>query len=554
MGHRLYEVVREENVAMPARDGTVLRGNVQRPAAAGRFPVLLQRNAYGKGWPVPHLVQHGYIVVDQDLRGRYASDGDYHPMYLPGHTDREDGADAVVWCHEYRHGNGQVGTFGASYNAWTQWNLAPERPPGLATMAAGVIAARSTDWEQGGIFRTGRALQWLMDALGADQRRRAGLCGPHRPGEVQHLEDCVWRGRWNWFLPLAEIPAQYFGPMHRHYLDWLKVQHVDTWRLMDTHVDVSVPVLNWTGWYDRLIRTVDHFTHIREVSRYPAAREGQRLIMGPWSHGHFGGATVGECDFGPAAAVDYGQMLLRWFDHHLRGADNGVMDGEPIDLFVMGRNQWRGEPDWPLQRAVETVFHFRSDGRLSRDEPGDEEPDTYDCDPRDPYPTLYGQRTQDEPHDYRVLDHRTDVRHYQTDPLPEPMELTGEPRLLLWAASSALDTDWIVRLLDVHPDGFAQGLCYGVVRARYRHGFDRPERLTPGEPTAYEIQLNPIGIELGVGHRLRVDLTSADFPNFDRNHNTGGDDYFEATLKTARQTIFHDRHRASRLLAPVVRE
>jgi len=552
MGHRLYEVVRESNVPVPLRDGTILRANVQRPAAAGRFPVLVQRNAYGKGWPLSLLARHGFVVIDQDLRGRYASDGEYVPMFIPENPEAEDGYDTVAWCAELPYGNGRVGTFGASYNGWTQWALAPGRPPGLACMAPGVIAPKSTDWEQGGIFRTGRALQWLMDALGADTRRRAGLPRPHLPSEVVNLEDTTWRGRWNWFLPLAEIPAQYFGQLHEHYLTWLRTQHVDVWRHHEGHAEIAVPALNWTGWWDRLVRTIDHTTGIRQASRFEEARSGQRLVIGPWSHGHFGGAKVGACEFPPHAAVDYTEMMLRWFDHHLRGADNGVMDGEPIDVYILGADAWRGEPDWPPQRAVPTAWHLRQSGGLTRQEPGAEEPDRFVYDPRDPVPTLYGQRTQDEPHDYRRLDHRNDLLRYQTEPLAADVEVVGEPKLVLWAASDALDTDWIVRLLDVREDGFAMGLCYGVVRARFRDGFERPSVLSPNEPVCYEIALNPIGIRFRQGHRIRVDISSSDFPNFDRNHNTGGDDYFEATLKVANQTVFHDGARPSAMILPVL--
>lgn len=552
MGHRLYEIIREENVEMPVRDGTILRANIQRPATPGKYPVLLQRAAYGKGWPLPNCVRDGFIVIDQDIRGRYASDGEFVPLFIDRHHEAEDGFDAVAWCAEYEHGNGQVGTFGASYNAWTQWQLAGAQPPALQAMVAGVIAARSTDWEQGGVFRTGRALQWLINALAPDTRRRLGLPPPHKPAEAAALDTSAWRNRWFWFLPLAEIPAEWFGTLHEFYLEWLRNQHVDVWGFMDQHQKVEVPVLNWTGWYDRLIRTIDHTTHIQEVGATAAARQGQRLVIGPWSHGMFGGGSVGGLEFGDHATVEYPLMVHRWFDHHLRGADNGVMDGDPIDLFVMGRNVWRTEPEWPLQRAVETRYHLRSGGRLSLDEPGEEEPDRFTYDPRDPVPTLYGQWTQDEPHDYRSLDHRRDILRYETAPLREAVEVTGELSMVLWAATSGKDTDWIVRLLDIHPDGLSHGLCYGIVRARYRQGFDRVELVEPGEPLRFEIRLNPIGIEFQPGHRIRVDVTSSDFPNFDRNHNTGGDDYFEATLEVAEQMVFHDRERDSYLLLPIV--
>lgn len=558
-----YEIVREENVEAQMRDGTILRANIARPRARGKFPALVQRTPYGKGWACAGLAAYGYVVINQDLRGRYASEGEFIPLFTDQHHDAEDGYDTIEWAASLPYCDGNVGTFGGSYCSWTQWQLAPRQPPHLRAMAAGVLAARLTDMERGGIFRTGRALEWVCGSLAPDTRRRTGGPKPHTPEEFWRLWDTALRGKFYWFLPLAELPEWALGTLGEYYRQWLADHTTDHFHFCERHKDVAVPNLHYTGWYDRHIGTVDHFNGVRQNALSDLARRSQRLIIGPWTHGLLGGQRVGEMDFGPQAALNYEAVVLRWFDYWLKGIENGVLEGPPVRIFVMGANHWRDEEEWPPARAEEVVFYLHSrgrantpygDGSLSPDPPKDEEPDRFTYDPRDPVPTLYGQRTQDEPRDQRVLDHREDVLVYQTPPLPEEVEVTGYPVLKLYAASSAPDTDFTAKLVDVHPNGFAQNLCYGILRARYRQGFARPELLTPGEVVEYTLELQPTSNRFLKGHRIRLDISSSDFPNFDRNHNTGGADYFEATLRVAEQTVLHDRVHPSRLILPVIRE
>ena len=300
---------------------------------------------------------------------------------------------------------------------------------------------------------------------------------------------------------------------------------------------------------------------MRESGATEPTRRNQRLIVGPWSHTANLTRQVGQVDFGPEAEVDYFSLIVPWFDHWLKGERNGVMDGPPVRLFVMGANTWRDEEEWPLRRARMVDFYLDSDGSASspngrgsliRTAPSGELPDHYTYDPRDPVMTLYNQNGHDEPHDLRLLDHRRDVLTYESDPLEKGMEVTGAPVMTLFASSSAPDTDFIVRLVDVHPDGFAQSLCYGIVRARFRNGFDNPELMTPGEPYEFAIELLPTSNLFKPGHRIRVDVTSSDFPNFDRNHNVGEEDWADSKLQAARQTVFHDAVRPSRITLPVV--
>jgi len=348
----------------------------------------------------------------------------------------------------------------------------------------------------------------------------------------------------------------------RHFRKWLEDHTGDHFRFLEKHQHVNVPVLSVTGWYDQQIGGIRHFTGMVENGMTEHARQNQRLIVGPWTHtGTLWESRVGEVDFGPQACRDFFQTADRWFSYWLKGEKNDALDGPPIELFVMGANRWRAESEWPLARTVYTDFYFHSDGgantpagngRLTTQPPHEEPPDEYDHDPRDPVMTLFTPPGQHEPQDQRALADRRDILVFDSGPLEEPLEVTGPITVKLWAASSAVDTDFVVKLLDVWPNGFAQELCHGIVRARYRNGVDQPSLIKPGEIYEYSIRVNPTSNLFRAGHRIRVDVSSSDFPNFDRNHNTGGNDYFESTLVTARQTIFHDHLRPSRVILPVI--
>ena len=557
---RSFSVAVEADVGAEMRDGTVLRADVYRPDAPGRYPVLLQRTPYSKDGENcveqgHRLAERGYVVVQQDVRGRYRSDGEFQPGFFSAdHRDSEDGYDTVEWAAGLPWSTGKVGTFGGSYCGWTQWELAHTRPPHLAAMIPSAIAANLLDREMSGVLRLGRILWWSTNTLAPDVRLRLGETGPVTTDEAERLYLERDRNKWLWHLPLAEIPDAALSGVGKHWRSWLSDHASDHFGFLERHRDVAVPALTTTGWYDQQIGAIKNFTGMRANGMTEEARTGQRLIVGPWTHTtDFSSSQVGELDFGPEAVRDFYQLADDWFGHWLKGESTGVEEWPPVQLFVMGANRWREEEDWPPAGAGYTDYYLQDGGRLSPRPPSDDPPDSYDYDPRDPVMTLYSPPGQQEPHDQRALDGRRDILTYQTDPVEEPVEVTGPVTVHLWASSSARDTDFVVKLMDVWPDGFVQELCYGIVRARYRESFASPSLIEPGRPYEYTIQVNPTGNLFRRGHRIRLDVASSDFPNFDRNHNTGGNDYFESTLATARQTVYHDRERPSRVVLPVIR-
>ena len=551
----------ERDVGVEMRDGTVLRADVYRPDAPGRYPVLVQRTPYSKDSENcveqgHRLAERGYVVVQQDVRGRYRSDGEFQPGFFSAyHRDAEDGYDTVEWAAGLPWSTGKVGTFGGSYCGWTQWELAHTRPPHLAAMIPSAIAANLLDREMSGVLRLGRVLWWSVNTLAPDVRLRLGdEPGPTTTDEAERLYLERDRSKWLWHLPLAEIPDEALSGVGKHWRSWLSDHASDHFGFLEHHRDVAVPALTTTGWYDQQIGAIKNFTGMKTNGMMEEARSGQRLIVGPWSHTtDFSSSQVGELDFGPEAVRDFFQIADDWFGHWLKGESTGVDEWPPVQLFVMGANKWRAEEDWPPARTEYTDYYLQGGGRLAPVPPSDDPPDSYDYDPRDPVMTLYSPQGQQEPQDQRALDGRRDVLTYQTDPVEEPVEVTGPVTVRLWAASSAPDTDFVVKLMDVWPEGFVQELCYGIVRARYRECFASPSPIEPGRVYEYVIQVNPTSNLFRRGHRIRLDVSSSDFPNFDRNHNTGGDDYFESTLATARQTVYHDRERPSRVVLPVIR-
>ena len=565
----LLTLVTESDVPATMRDGTVLRADVYRPDTDGKYPVLLARTPYDKGSEghietCRKLAERGYLVVVQDVRGRYASDGEFRPgFFSSAHCDAQDGYDTVEWAARLPYSTGKVGTFGNSYVGWTQWELAHTRPPHLAAMLPQGIAADLLDRELGGVLRLGRVLWWTANSLAPDLRRRlSARWGPLTLEEAE--QDWIERDRskWLWYLPLMDIPDDVIFGMGEHFRGWLKDHTTDHFGFLEKHRNIDVPALTSTGWYDQQIGAIKHFTGMSQNGMSEHARNNQRLIVGPWTHtGSDWVSTVGEVDFGPEASLDYYDIADRWFAHWLKGERNDVQEWPPIRLFVMGANRWRAENEWPLARTVYTDYFLHSgggantasgDGELSKVAPKEGGPDEYTYDPRDPVMTLYTPGGQQEPRDQRQLDSRQDILVYSTPPLSKELEVTGPVMVRLWAASTGRDTDFVAKLIDVWPNGFAQELCHGIVRARYRDSLSHPSLISPGQVYEYTIMVTPTSNLFKTGHRLRLDISSSDFPNFDRNHNTGGDDYAEATLLAARQTIFHDPARPSRIVLPVV--
>ena len=542
------------------RDGVILRANVFRPDEPGQYPVLVERTPYGKKARADAYVKAGYIVVTQDARGRYASEGKWESFYRFDTHDAADGYDTVEWAAKLPGSNGRVGTFGISYDAFLQWRLAPLRPPSLVAMAAFSIMPRLTQLEFPGTLRPGRRLNWFYTGMSPDMRLRSGAGGPKTRAEAGKL----WRDgegeRLLHFLPWLDLPKMVFEDEDDAVKGWLRAPHRDPWRLLDGCPEINVPNLNVVGWFDHCNDSIELHQEMRRVGKTEAARDGQRLIIGPWSHGRGSGSRVGGVDFGKSAALDLAQTEIRWFDHWLKGKTNGVNRDAPVRIFVMGANRWRDEQEWPPRRATPHTLYLHSDGHantpagdgsLTGKIPGAAR-DSYRYDPRDPVPTLWSAAMFTLPADQAPLAKRRDILVYQGEPLTAPLEVTGYPEVILHAASSAPDTDFFVKLIDVAPDGKNRDIASGMVRARYRDGLDKPKLIKPNEVIEYRIKLRPTSNEFQPGHRVRVDVTSSDFPNFDRNHNTAADPNADAKLEVAGQTIHHGGATASRIILPVI--
>jgi hypothetical protein len=555
-------VVIERDVPAVMRDGVVLRADMHRPEGGGPYPVLVWRTPYGKHKQhFEQYVKGGYIVVCQDVRGRYASDGTWESWLRPQSHDAEDGYDTVQWAARLPGASGKVGTIGLSYTSFLQWRLAPLRPPALGAMSAHSIAARYTDLEGPGTIRPGRRLRWSIVTMMPEVRRRANRPGTHTEAEAAALWDGGQGQKWLQFLPWLDLPQEVFEDDTANMREWLEHPQTDPWKLDEGCRKITVPNLEVVGWYDHAKGDMLlHQTLVKEGATREA-RKGSRLVVGPWSHFPPGGRKFGNIDFGPAADLDLVGQDVRWFDYWLKGITNGVDHDAPVRIFVMGDNCWRDEASWPPKRARSKSLFLTGggkantpdgDGKLAWQRPTADGVDDYSYDPRDPVPTLFAPGNFTCATDQRSLTNRADILVYQTEPLPERIEATGLPLVELYAASSAPDTDWVARLVDVSPDGLARDVCMGVVRARYRDGVAKPHLIQPGKVVKYTIRLSPTSNAFLPGHRIRLDVTSSDFPNYDRNHNTAADQNADAELVVARQTVHHGKVYPSKLILPWV--
>ena len=562
-----FEVAVENNAEAVMRDGTVLRADVYHPANDGKYPTLLCRTPYQKLSPryvenAMALAARGYTVVVQDQRGRYASDGEYRWMFR--HRDEtfdiEDGFDTCEWAAELPCSDGRVGTWGHSNPSWLAWLLITSQPPSLKAALCSGIFQNLLDLTFG-VFETGRRLEWTY-GMAADARRRvADASGPHTPESAKVRWNEVERGKYIWRLPLADIPGEVFSTLNDQLQTYHREQHRELSDFGAFHSRVTTPIMQITGWWDRLIGTVDNFAGIS--ANGPEHMRGQhRLIIGPWGHDSTQfSRKIGPVDYGPDAERTYVDMIARWYDFQFKGVANGLAEEDPVQIYVLGENRWRGEKEWPLARTQYSEFYLHSagaantvagDGALSRQSPADETPDCYDYDPRDPLMSLMRADAQAAPVDQAPHDYRQDILVYETAPLEEEIEVTGPVSLTLWAQTDAPDTDWTAKLAVVLEDGMAMNLTYGIMRAQYREGFEQPQLIEPNVPLEYSVRLNPTGILFKPGQRIRLYVSSSDFPNFDRNHNTGKPYWSDVELKVARQTVFHDAERPSRLILPII--
>jgi putative CocE/NonD family hydrolase len=572
------DVVVERNVPATMRDGAVLRADVFRPAEPGRYPVLVQRTPYNKEMlPLTALTldpiraaASGYAIALQDVRGRWASDGEV--FYLYRH-EFDDGYDTIAWAASLAYSDGRVGQYGVSYMGQTTWQSATAAPPALGAIAPTTAPndfALNHIW-RGGALAWGLELYWSLQAIGLAALIRGRRGTAELAPAMSELIDAIdgypqtARHRPPRTLPAARGDDQRFIPFFRDVLanpgrnDFTAALSVS-----GRHGSVRVPALIVAGWHDLLLAAdLDHFAAVRRDAATEVAREHSRIVIGPWSHGMFNN-VVGDVDFGLRASglyldlrEDLTSLHLRWFDHWLKDAANAVEEEPRVRLFVQGRNRWRDEDGWPLSRAVPTPWYLDAGGGLSRAVPATgEAPDAYVYDPQDPCPTRGGTvlmpgTYRPGPVDQAAILARRDVLVYTSAPLTAELEVTGPISAALFTSSSAPSTDWLVKLCDVDPGGRTLNVCDGIVRVGAEAAGGDPAT-EPGTVACHPVDMWATSHVFLPGHRLRVIVTSSDFPRYDRNPNTGESALDAAVTVPAVQRVFHDAERPSHVLLPVV--
>jgi putative CocE/NonD family hydrolase len=567
------------NVPARMREGTVLYADVYRPDTEEKYPAVLTRLPYDKsvffakrpGYFNPQrMARAGYAVVAQDVRGTGASEGEYYPIRF----EAEDGYDTVEWIAAQPWCDGNVGMYGFSYMGFTQWAAAMTQPPHLkAICPAQTMPDVRGSICGGGVFRLWRMLMWQLLAAGTNRLLRSKL-PPEELAPVAERFFYMWDNldEGYRFLPLKDVPGLKELGLFRVYSDWLThIDDDDYWGQffgLSDYQKITVPCFHLSGWYDDddMLRGV--LNSYKERGGSELARKHHKLLIGPWVHGEDLLSIVGDLNTGMASTgdvVDVTGMHIRWFDYWLKGIDNGIMDEPPVRIFTMGDNVWRDENEWPLARTHYTNYYFHSgghahsrsgDGVLSTESPDEEQADIYLYDPRNPVPTKGGvQRhisNEFGVQDQQEVENRSDVLAYTSAPLETDLEVTGPIEIKLWASSSAVDTDFTGKLVDVWPNGKAYNLVDGIVRARYRESVSEAKLIVPGKVYEYSIDLNATSIVFKAGHRIRVDISSSNFPLRDRNLNTGHPVGQDAEIKVAVQTIYHDRPYPSHIVLPVI--
>jgi putative CocE/NonD family hydrolase len=558
------------NVMVPMRDGVRLSTDIYMPDAPGPFPVILIRTPYNNNrepdvQDAVYFASRGYAVLIQDVRGRGDSEGEWAPFL----HEAEDGYDTQQWAGKQPWSSGKVGTSGASYVGLTQWLPAPLRNPHLTAMAPRVgFSNLYHNWVYtGGAFQLGFNLRWGAIQMHTKTNRTQYLWLP----KEAHLSTLYWH------LPLI-TGDEAAGRPNEFYKEWIRHPSYDAyWERLGNvelkYAEIDVPAYGFGGWYDVFLQsTLNNFKGVAKHSYSEKTRRSQKVLIGPWIHclGDRGTCSqTGDIDFGPASLIDLRGEELRWFDYWLKGLENGILDEPRVKVFVMGRNRWREADTWPIPgtRYMRYYFHsrgkansLRGDGGLGTALPINEPPDTYVYDPRNPVPTLGGSTCCGEditpitmgPRDQRGAEERPDVLVYTTPPLEADVEVTGPVSVTLYAASDAPDTDFTAKLVDVFPDGYAMNVAQGIIRARYRDSWEQPTLLDPGRVYQYTIDLWSTSNCFLRGHRIRVEISSSNFPQFDRNPNTGNPFGLDAELKPARQTVYHDADHPSHILLPVI--
>jgi uncharacterized protein len=565
-----YAVITQNGVAMKTRDGVTLYSDIYRPKADGKFPVILMRTPYDKsvGWAAGSAYQiatHGYVVIIQDVRGRYTSEGDWYPF----RHESNDGYDAIEWAAALPSSNGKVGMTGGSYVGATQMLAAIAHPPHLAGICPVVTASNYHDgWTyQGGAFE-----QWF------DQNWTTQLATNTMWRLIAKNTNALLGAP---VLPLANYPvfnyaslpagADATAQLAPYYLDWLAHPGYDAywkqWSIEEHFSDIQVPALHIGGWYDIFLNgTLRNYMGIKSHGATDEARKGQRLLVQIGGHAGFG-RHIGDVEFGDdALKFPSTDVVLAWYDYLFKGVQNEFAT-VPVHVFVMGENKYHQESDWPppenkltryFLHSAGSANSLRGDGGLSLTPPKKEAPDKFTYDPANAVPTIGGSLCCDATHyepgprDQRPTENRNDVLVYSTKALAEDMEVTGPVTLELWVSSSAVDTDFTAKLVDVSPSGFAMDLTDGILRMRYRESQEKPELMNPDQVYKVTVDLWATANVFKKGHVLRLEVSSSNFPRFDRNLNTGAVQATSREFVSATNTILHDSEHPSALLLPVI--
>ena len=606
-----YGIVESRDVMIPMRDGVKLAADIYRPAregqaVEGKFPVILMRTPYnkevrarafsGSQAPARYFASHGYVVVMQDVRGRYKSQGHWRPWY----DDGRDGYDTTQWIGRQAWSDGRIGTVGTSYEGGTQQALALANAPNVKAMVPLFSVSNIARYgiRHNGAFEL-RWLNWVFDMgdpntspnlVAAARAASDPAAAPALAELSRHVREYVRA------LPLraGTTPLKFAPDYEKWLIDAMSHGGEDPmWQQMGVevadHLDQyeDVPVYHVTGWYDSWSAQVANLNY---AGLRQHKKSLQRLIVGPWTHSSPHQSYAGEAQFTPDAAIDLNAFEQRWFDHWLKGVDNGVDREPPVRLYVMGGGDahkttegrlfigghWRDEKEWPLARAKTTPYFLHAGGVLSADAPAAAAPITYRFDPRHPVPTLGGNLSSQGPlaseggadqrcrtdlwtcEDGAPLSARNDILVFATPTLAEDLEVTGPLVVKLWASSDGPDTDFTAKLIDVYPPnadypaGIDMIIGDSIVRARYRDGPTKPQMLERGKAYEFTIEMYPTSIVFQRGHRIRLDISSSNFPRFDVNPNTGEPLNDNRSSRVAENTVYLDPAHPSRILLPVI--
>lgn len=591
-----YEFHVERSVMIPMRDGVRLATDLYFPKDAGdKLPVILIRTPYDKdrfyqgewGPATTLFAGQGYAVAVQDCRGKYASEG----VFVVSKRDGEDGYDTVTWLATQPWSNGNVGTYGCSYLGEVQMFQSKLRNPHLKAMipqAAGTSLGTADNRNRFFIYNGG-AIE-LSPVLGWFYQFGSKVYFRPPPGIPKEVRDKIvpffssapnippldFKEIW-WSLPVIDMMRK-AGGLPTDFEECVSHRPGDPWwddfgYIADSN-RFDVPAIHVNSWYDYgVAETLYFFNLFQRNAESVRCRDNQFVIISPTSHCRseftVDNHIVGERNVGNPQ-FDYWKIYLAWFDHWLKGIDNGITKMPKVQTYVMGKGEWRSEKEWPLAQTQFTKYYLHSDGhansrfgtgRLSTEIPGNEPPDRYVYDPKTPVPSVGGPicctGTADAPpgaFDQSKVEARHDVLVYSTPVLEEGVEVTGPLQLVLFVSSSAKDTDFTGKLVDVYPDGTAYNVQEGILRARYREGFDREVFMDEGGVYKLKITLHATSNYFAPGHRIRLEVSSSNFPRFDRNLNTGGNNFDETEWTIAKNTIHHSKKYSSHILLPIIKD